>query len=135
MVVKRSDLRSVSSRMQRAAFSAISHGLGLIILPGRIEEQSMLYGLMTMELLVMERASASRNWDFRVQPMAAKASHRFNSSKERHLSVPISCLVARPIRPHVMKLLVQPPLSNQTAPSPLPSPMKTLSTFLYQHAC
>src|SRR5258706_3268235 len=135
MVVKRSDPRSVSSRMQRDAFSVISHGSGLIILLGRIEEQSMLYGLMTMEPLVTERASVNRNWDFRIQPTAAKASHRFNSLKERHLSVPMSCLVARHIRLHVMKLLAQFPLSNQTAPSPLPSPTKSLSTFLYQHAC
>src|SRR5258706_12753758 len=112
MVVKRSDLRSVSSRMQRDAFSAISHGSGLIILPGRIEEQSMLYGLMIMEPLVTERAFVNRNWDFRVQPTAVKASHRFNSSRETHRSVPMSCLVPRPNPLRVMKLLVQFPLSN-----------------------
>src|SRR5258706_14299274 len=105
MVVKRSDLRSVSSRMQRDAFSAISHGSGLIILLGRIEEQSMVYGLMTMEPLVTERAFVNRNWDFRVQPTAVKASHRFNSSRERDLSVPMSSLAARPIPLHLMQLL------------------------------
>lgn len=67
----------------------------------------MLYGLMTMELLVTERATASRNWHFRVQPMAAIPSQRFNLSRERHLIVLMLSLVDRPIRLHVMKLLAR----------------------------